>query len=318
MNDRHPSSDPLDELRYALAEGNAQRPPSALGDAVMAAALSARHAGRPLDDPEPITPAEALAAASASLDALLSTLEPGEWQRPCIRNLTVSGLVGHLIGVERDFRAALRASEGPEALVDHVAATDSLAQEHAGRPPAETLEAWRGAVADTAHLLAELSSSDVAGEQPVALYGLRLLLGPFLVVRTFELWTHEEDIRRATGRDLHVPEPATLALMTSLAVTMLPAALARTARSGDGLSARIVLTGPGGGTWQRSLARSPATSTDAVVNEGPVDVRIVVDAVEFCRLVANRVDPGTLAAVVTGDAALARDLFVGVAGLALD
>ncbi|HUI04307.1 MAG TPA: maleylpyruvate isomerase family mycothiol-dependent enzyme [Acidimicrobiales bacterium] len=319
MNDRRPSTDPLDELRYALAEGNAQRPSAALADAVMAAALNARSAGRPVDDPEPISPVEALAQASASLDSLLGSLRPAEWRRPCIRALSVQGLVGHLIGVERDFQAALGAPEGHEARADHVASTDPVAQEHSGRPPAETLDAWRASVATTARLLAEVPSSGADGEHPVALYGLRLELGPFLVVRTFELWTHEEDIRRATGRHLRAPGAATLALMTSLAVTLLPAALARTERSGEGLSARIVLTGPGGGTWQRGLGPpSAAGGPAAVVNEGPVDVRIVVDAVEFCRLVANRVDPGTLAAVVTGDAALARDLFVGAAGLALD
>ena len=51
---------------------------------------------------------------------------------------------------------------------------------------------------------------------------------------------------------------------------------------------------------------------------GPVDVRIVVDAVDFCRLVANRMDPAEIATVVTGDDALALDLFTGAASLALD
>jgi hypothetical protein len=49
-----------------------------------------------------------------------------------------------------------------------------------------------------------------------------------------------------------------------------------------------------------------------------VDVRIVIDAVDFCRLVANRMDPATIATVVTGDDALAQDLFTGAASLALD
>jgi hypothetical protein len=49
-----------------------------------------------------------------------------------------------------------------------------------------------------------------------------------------------------------------------------------------------------------------------------VDVRIAMDAVDFWRLVANRMDPATIATVVTGDDALARDLFTGAASLALD
>ncbi|HUO49864.1 MAG TPA: hypothetical protein VMU09_13625, partial [Acidimicrobiales bacterium] len=56
----------------------------------------------------------------------------------------------------------------------------------------------------------------------------------------------------------------------------------------------------------------------APVTEGPADVRIVVDAVDFCRLFANRMDPRVLEVDVAGDAALASDLLVGLTSLALD
>jgi hypothetical protein len=101
--------------------------------------------------------------------------------------------------------------------------------------------------------------------------------------------------------------------MTELAVQLLPAGMARANRPADGRSARVVLTGPGGGTWQTGLGLA-----DAGPVEGPVDVRIVVDSVDFCRLVANRIDPTALAASITGDGALARDLFAGATTLALD
>jgi len=81
-----------------------------------------------------------------------------------------------------------------------------------------------------------------------------------------------------------------------------------------GIGLGVVLTGPGGGTWQRDLGSTPDDSR----SRGPADVRIVLDAVDFCRLVANRVDPAALATVVDGDHALAQDLFVGAASLALD
>ena len=73
-------------------------------------------------------------------------------------------------------------------------------------------------------------------------------------------------------------------------------------------------TGPGGGTWQTQLGTAP----DGPQPEGPPDVRIVTDAVDFCRLVANRLDPAAIATVVTGDDALARALFTGATSLALD
>ncbi|HEY5025705.1 MAG TPA: hypothetical protein VII76_12080 [Acidimicrobiales bacterium] len=113
---------------------------------------------------------------------------------------------------------------------------------------------------------------------------------------------------------MQAPDPAGLRLMTELAVSMLLAGMRQAGRPGQGRQARIVLTGPGGGAWQTPLGTSP----DGLRPEGPVDVRIVLDAVNFCRLVANRMDPATIATVVTGDDALARDLFIGATSFALD
>ena len=85
---------------------------------------------------------------------------------------------------------------------------------------------------------------------------------------------------------------------------------ARATAAGRGSSSPVPAAGPGRPSWA-----PPRTAPQL---EGPVDVRIVVDAVDFCRLVANRLDPATIATVVTGDDALARDLFTGAASLALD
>jgi uncharacterized protein (TIGR03083 family) len=306
--------DPLTELQFALAEGDAQRPPTNLGHAVLDAALAARAAGRPTDEPNPISPDEAFRRAVRSLDALLTSLDPREWARGTVRGLDVQQLLGHLIGVEGDFQAAQRDPHGAQADAEHVASTDSMALAQVGRPPSETHDDWRAMTAVTLDALADVGSSPARLAEVIALHGLRMPLGPFLVVRTFELWTHEEDIRRATSRPLQAPDPASLRLMTELAVAMLPAGLRHIDRSGAGSSARVVLTGPGGGTWQTGLG----AASDAHRHEGPVDVRIVVDAVDFCRLVANRIDPDALESVITGDGTLALDLFTGAASLALD
>jgi hypothetical protein len=45
---------------------------------------------------------------------------------------------------------------------------------------------------------------------PVDFYGATLPLDKMLVVRAFEMWIHEEDIRRAAGIPLEAPEPARL------------------------------------------------------------------------------------------------------------
>jgi hypothetical protein len=71
----------------------------------------------------------------------------------------------------------------------------------------------------------------------------------------------------------------------------------------------LVLTGPGGGTWEITVGESPPD---------PVDVAIVTDAVGFCRLAGNRVTPAELDVHITGDSGRAADVLAAVTTLALD
>jgi hypothetical protein len=142
----------------------------------------------------------------------------------------------------------------------------------------------------------------------VALYGLRLPLGALLVVRAFELWTHDNDIRRAVARPPAVPDPATLGLMTDLAARLLPQGAAQAGLC-EPADVHLVLTGPGGGTW------------DVVVGDGVpglAGVGIVTDAVGFCRLVAARVTPGELDACLTGPAGRVTQVLAAASAPALD
>jgi len=88
------------------------------------------------------------------------------------------------------------------------------------------------------------------------------------------------DIRQAVGWAPSVPDPSTLRLMTDLAARLLPHAAALP----EPVEVRLVLTGPGGGTWDVTMGSAPAAAT----------VAIVADAVGFCRLAANRLTPETL------------------------
>ncbi|MDQ1698543.1 MAG: hypothetical protein QOG34_406, partial [Frankiaceae bacterium] len=129
-----------------------------------------------------------------------------------------------------------------------------------------------------------------------------------LVVRAFELWTHENDIRRAVGLPPSVPDDSVLTLMTNLAVRLLPHAVTRTG-STTATNLHLVLTGAGGGTWDLPLGdRTASTAGD--------DLVLVVDAVDFCRLVANRVAPEALDVHVEG--AGADRVLAAAATLALD
>jgi uncharacterized protein (TIGR03083 family) len=283
-------------------EGDLVVLPGGLRDRVLAASLRARAAGRPTPAPEEIPPAEAFSRAADALYGVLSALRDEEWRRPALRGLDVQGLVGHLIGVEADVQRAL-AGDPAVAEADHVESTQAAAACQDGCPPARTQEEWRRAVGRTL----DLARAASPGEE-VAVYGMRLPLGALLVVRAFELWTHDNDIRQAAGLPPSVPDAATLCLMTELAAGLLPLAAVRAGLAGPA-SLHLVLTGPGGGTW------------DVALGEGPPDavpVAIVADAVGFCRLVANRLGPAGLGAHVTGDPGRAAEVLAAAGTLALD
>jgi uncharacterized protein (TIGR03083 family) len=276
--------------------------PTGLRARVLEASLRARSAGRPVPEVPEISPAEAFGRAADALDRTLSALAAGDWRRPVLRGLDVRGLVGHLIGVEHDVHRSL-AGDPAVAAADHITSTQPAADGQAGQVPARTHAEWRQA-AD--HTFGLATARDLDGE--VALHGMRLPLGALLVVRAFELWTHENDIRRAAGLPASVPDPSTLRLMTGLAAHLLPQAV-RKAGQAQPARVHLVLTGNGGGTW------------DVTVGEpgpGPASVDIVTDAVGFCQLAANRITPAELDVHVTGDRAAAARILAAAPALALD
>ncbi len=302
-----PLGQPLEELRYALAEADAHPPPVALKARVLESATTSRRPGRAIGTGPPITAAEAYRRTIVSLDAVVSELSDDEWHRHVLRDLDIQGLMGHLIGVERHLHAALGIGPEMAAGSDHVASTQPDALAQAGRLPAETHAEW---LALTSATVSHAEGLDPDGRaRPIRLHTFTVPVERMLVVRSFETWTHEEDIRRVTGRALQAPDSPRLRLMTELAVSALPSGLARIDRPQTGRTARIVLTGPGGGTWQASLDRGVP---------GPTDVRIIADAVSFCRLVANRIPPGEVATEISGDQELGSLVLAGAQALALD
>jgi hypothetical protein len=74
-------------------------------------------------------------------------------------------------------------------------------------------------------------------------------------------------------------------------------------------SVHLVLTGPGGGTWDIPIGQSPPA---------PARVGIITDAVGFCQLVANRATPGSLGLHITVDPDRAAMVLAAASALALD
>ncbi len=300
--------DPLTEMRFALAEGQASDVAANVRSRVLAAVFADRQAGYPLETAEPISGAQAWVRMTARLDALLGELSPDEWRAPAIRGLDVQQVVGHLIAVETAFAQAVEGSAQP-AEGDHIESTQYAALAQAGRDPAVTRLEWAGAVATTTALVTD--GRDQAG--PVRMHRITFGLDAFLVVRAFELWTHDEDIRRATGRPVADPDGPVLSRMTDLATMLLPAGVALTGGTGND-TVRLVLTGPGGGTWDVGLQGGVNRAEPGRAFQA----QVTLDAAAFCRVVANRSSLEESAPVLGGGQAPVRILFAGAAALALD
>ena len=287
--------------------------PITLRERVMAASLLARGVGQPVPAVPEISADEALARAADAFYGLLGALSEQGWKTEALRGLDVQGLVGHLTGVELDTHRAL-AGDPAVADAEHVESTQGSAVRQAGRSPAQTLDEWRHA-ADRTLELARRAGSDLAAggcDARIAVHGIRLPLGDLLVVRAFELWVHDNDIRRAVGLPPSVPDPPVLRLMSDLAARMLPYAAARMGL--HPVDVRLVLTGPGGGTWDVAIGQGAGGHEAA----GQESLAIVADAVGFCRLAANRVTPAELGPHITGDEGRAVSVLTAASTLALD
>jgi uncharacterized protein (TIGR03083 family) len=287
--------------------------PAGLRERVMAASLLAREAGQPVPAVPAISGAEAFGRAADAFYGLLAALDEQDWARPALRGLDVQGLTGHLIGVEEDTQRAL-AGDPAMADTDHVASTQDAAVRQAGRSPALTMRDWRRAADRTLEQARACGGGEDGGCARIAVHGIRLPLDDLLVVRAFELWVHENDIRRCAGLAPSVPDPPVLRLMSDLAARMLPYAAARTGLR-EQVDVHLVLTGPGGGTWDVTVGQEPD-------GQGPGQakgyVAIVTDAVGFCQLAANRTTPAELGPHVTGDAGRAAEVLAATSTLALD
>jgi uncharacterized protein (TIGR03083 family) len=290
----------------AESPNSGQALPDGLRERVMTASRQTRPAGRAVPAVSEDSPAEAFAHAVEALWQTLGSLEAADWHRPVLRDLDVQGLVGHLTGVEHDVQRGM-AGDRDVGSAGHVRSTQPTALEQAGRHATATMADWREAVDRTLSLAAE---SDL--DTLIAIHGVVLRLRDLLVARTFELWTHENDIRAVTGLPPTAPAPSTLRPMTELATAMLPFGAIAT-RLSEPINVHLVLTGAGGGTWD--VAVGDRTGDQA---SEPPSVGIVADVVGFCRLVANRLRPSDLDAYVTGDRGRASSVLAAAAALALD
>jgi uncharacterized protein (TIGR03083 family) len=293
------------ELREAAADlgGAYLRPPPGSLARLRAAARGRR-------PPAAAAPAYAApyAAQVAALDVLLSDLAAEDWHRiAAYGELTVHDLLAHLAATDGVVAAGLGLPVQPpvEPGETLAARTAAVLRRERARSAEQTRHSWR-AQADA--VCRALVGHPARGPATVAL-GRPLPLADALTARAFETWIHGEDIAAATGRPAVPPLPEHVRPMADFAARVLPRVLSRRVAPPHDGHVRLHLTGAGGGTWTVPLDPAvPAAVRPAAV--------VTLDAVEFCRLAADRRDPGQVAVEVRGDVAVAREFLAAVPALA--
>jgi uncharacterized protein (TIGR03083 family) len=293
-------------LMRAALDSATLPPPPELRMSMLDEARRRRSSGQWCGVVESICPMDAFRLATDRLERLLGDRLESEWVLPARRGWTVKDLVAHLVGADNHLGAVL--GLWPHALPEtatHVEVTAPAIAEFACATPETVVRRWRQGV-DA--LVARAPEIEARRDQVVDFYGARLRIDDVLTVRSFEVWAHSEDIAAAVDCAIEPPEPARLALMTDLAIRLLPFGLHLTQRHLPTATARLVLTGAGGGTWDVPMVESCAPAAP--------DVVVILDVVEFCRhaahghLHAERLD------AVEGDRSLVPVLLAGAAAFA--
>ena len=271
---------------------------------LLAAAIAARAPGMDarLAETGPTTTVEAYADQVGALSRVLDRVPDDAWDNPvaAYHPWSVRDLVAHLIAIEEYCGSFL--GFGPtdvdeELSLDHLAMTEATIERCRALPPSEVVAEWRRVAERNAEHVLALDHD--ALQQPMPLHGIPFRVTTGMVARAFELWTHADDIRAAIGEPLDTPPPAVVHRMATESVASLPLAAYGLDEPPGPAVAHIVLTGHGGGTWTLEIAGAPP---------GEPDVTMVLDVIDYCRVVSRRQDIDTLEMTTEGDASLATTL----------
>lgn len=245
---------------------------------------------------------------------LLDGLPAEAWARPALPGWDVHDVVAHMLSGELMLGGAPR----PEVEVD----PDTP---HVHNDIARLNEAWVVSLRDVAPAEMARRFREVTGERVAALSAMtaddfaapswtpvgQATYGRFMLVRVFDAWMHEQDIRVAAGVPGHEDGPVAEAALDEV-VGALGYIVGKRAAMPDGTALTIHLTGP----IRRDLhvmVDGRARAVDAL--EGPATVTIALSSSLFLRLAGGRTDPEAALAEVElgGDEALARRLATSLA-----
>ncbi len=251
---------------------------------------------------------------------LLRDLAPEEWARPVdppeFAGWTVHDLAVHLVANESLLAHHLGVPVAgiPEIATDNEGRTAEAHRRHLDLPP-ETAVAELEEAAEAVHSAVVARGEDHLDEQ-IDWWGVPTAIGIALLIRTFETWTHADDIRRAVGTAMAGPPGASLLTMAHAACGFVPGMLAARADRRPGRLARFRFTDLDDAAWDVDLGvvGGVRPAGDGTVD---VDVEIVTEAIAFCRAASARLPIDELDHRVEGDEALAAAIVDALPALAV-
>lgn len=275
--------------------------PEALHSSLLAAVRARRSSGA-LD-----AAARCYAASTARLGETIGALQVDEHAELTPNGLTARELVVHLAAQEAALaRAVGRVQADAPAGPDIESNTAAFLEEFRGRPLDDARTLWQRSVDAVQAWARESESEDVW----VDWLGMGFVRDDMLVIRAFENWIHRDDLRFVEGRPSDPPPVDEIHEMADFSARMMPSALAVSQRSRRGKTARLVLTGAGGGEWLVPMGGDVDVAR-------PPDVTLTADVVEWCRVLGERLEPAALPRRVDGDETLANDLLASAPALAM-
>jgi uncharacterized protein (TIGR03083 family) len=249
---------------------------------------------------------------------LLRDLAVDDWTRPVdppeFAGWDVHDVVVHLVANESLLADELGVPVPgvTETATDNNGRTAQARGRHAERPPSHAVAELEAAAAAVDREVTRRGEARL--HETIEWWGQRASTGVALLVRTFETWTHTDDIRRAIGVPMVQPPTASLLTMAHTASGFVPLMLALRGIQHPDRLVRFRFSDLGGTAWDVDLGTVGGVRP---AGGDPVDVEIVTEALATCRVVSARVDPGALAYDVVGDEQLARDVVDALPAMAV-
>lgn len=273
------------------------RPPDALRSSVLDEARARRRAARYTEA------IELYEQEIKRFDALVQTLDASAREVRAPNGLRAGDLVAHMAAMESMLAAEIGHPTAPDVTVTDPDERTVIFIQRYHDDPDGARRMWRASV-DT--LLHWARTDGDVGDVTIPWLGVVMPCADVLVARAFETWIHADDLRRAQALAPAPPPANSLRRMGDLSARVLQPALVAGGRGRSGSTARLVLTGEGGGSW--TVPCGPDEIVD--LSDEPLlpDVTVIADVVEWCLMVGERLDASDLRVSIEGDRELGAAL----------